>query len=135
MTRLKLYQHVDVAVRAEVVAEHRSKHGQPRDMVPLAERLDGGPVDGECWAHDASMIPLRHPDPTASRSMAACPGRRTKEAVVHGACSIPYAQEEDPETCARAPRSGAREVAVLGSLTSRSGQRTYDHAIREFVAW
>src|SRR3954471_11531313 len=25
--------------------------------------------------------------------------------------------------------------AVLTSLTSRSGQRTYDHAIREFVAW
>jgi hypothetical protein len=25
--------------------------------------------------------------------------------------------------------------AVLSSLTSRSGQRTYDHAIREFVAW
>jgi hypothetical protein len=25
--------------------------------------------------------------------------------------------------------------AVLSSLTSRSGQRTDDHAIREFVAW
>ncbi len=25
--------------------------------------------------------------------------------------------------------------AVLNSLTSASGQRTYDHAIREFVAW
>ena len=25
--------------------------------------------------------------------------------------------------------------AVLNSLTSSSGQRTYDHAIREFVAW
>jgi hypothetical protein len=24
---------------------------------------------------------------------------------------------------------------VLSSLTSRSGQRTYDHAIREFVGW
>ena len=27
------------------------------------------------------------------------------------------------------------ETAVLKSLTSASGQRTYDHAIREFVAW
>lgn len=27
------------------------------------------------------------------------------------------------------------EAAVLNSLTSTSGQRTYDHAIREFVAW
>ena len=26
-------------------------------------------------------------------------------------------------------------AAVLNSLTSASGQRTYDHAIREFVAW
>lgn len=25
--------------------------------------------------------------------------------------------------------------AVLSSLTSTSGQRTYDHAIREFVTW
>jgi hypothetical protein len=27
------------------------------------------------------------------------------------------------------------KTAVLNSLTSLSGQRTYDHAIREFVAW
>ena len=27
------------------------------------------------------------------------------------------------------------KAAVLSSLTSASGQRTYDHAIREFVAW
>ena len=27
------------------------------------------------------------------------------------------------------------KMAVLNSLTSASGQRTYDHAIREFVAW
>src|SRR5207248_9001441 len=27
------------------------------------------------------------------------------------------------------------KTAVLNSLTSASGQRTYDHAIREFVAW
>jgi hypothetical protein len=27
------------------------------------------------------------------------------------------------------------KTAVLNSLTSVSGQRTYDHAIREFVAW
>jgi hypothetical protein len=25
--------------------------------------------------------------------------------------------------------------AVLNSLTSRSSQRTYDHAIREFIEW
>jgi integrase len=27
------------------------------------------------------------------------------------------------------------KLAVLNSLTSASGQRTYDHAIREFVTW
>jgi hypothetical protein len=27
------------------------------------------------------------------------------------------------------------KLAVLSSLTSASGQRTYEHAIREFVAW
>ena len=27
------------------------------------------------------------------------------------------------------------KTAVLNSLTSASGQRTYDHAIREFVIW
>ena len=27
------------------------------------------------------------------------------------------------------------KTAVLNSLSSASGQRTYDHAIREFVAW
>jgi hypothetical protein len=27
------------------------------------------------------------------------------------------------------------KTAVRNSLTSTSGQRTYDHAIREFVAW
>src|SRR5579872_4993472 len=27
------------------------------------------------------------------------------------------------------------KMAVLNSLTSASGQRTYDHAIREFVSW
>jgi hypothetical protein len=27
------------------------------------------------------------------------------------------------------------KTAVLSSLTSISGQRTYNHAIREFVAW
>jgi len=30
---------------------------------------------------------------------------------------------------------GHAKTAVLNSLTSASGQRTYDHAIREFVAW
>jgi hypothetical protein len=27
------------------------------------------------------------------------------------------------------------KIAVLNTLTSRSGQRTYDHAINKFVAW
>jgi ribosomal protein L32 len=33
------------------------------------------------------------------------------------------------------PNLEQAKAAVLYSLTSASGQRTYDHAIREFVAW
>src|ERR1700741_2156617 len=61
-------------------------------------------------------------------------GATDKEAGAHATRSIPEAQE-DTETRTRPARPGARKSAVLSSLTSRSGQRTYDHAIREFVAW
>jgi hypothetical protein len=47
VTRLELDQHIDVAVPVEVIAEHRSKQGQSRDVVPLAECLDGVTVDDE----------------------------------------------------------------------------------------
>jgi hypothetical protein len=33
------------------------------------------------------------------------------------------------------PDLGHARTTVLNSLTSTSGQRTYDHAIREFVTW
>jgi hypothetical protein len=33
------------------------------------------------------------------------------------------------------PDLAQTKAAVLNSLTSASGQRTYDHAIREVVAW
>ncbi len=32
-------------------------HVLPRDMVPLAERLDGAAIDNQVGAHDLSMIP------------------------------------------------------------------------------
>ena len=43
--------------------------------------------------------------------------------------------EETPKRVLALPDLEHAKTAVLNSLTSVSGQRTYDHAIREFVAW
>lgn len=43
--------------------------------------------------------------------------------------------EESAEAISCHSRSRTDKSAVLGGLTSRSGQRTYDHAINEFVDW
>jgi hypothetical protein len=40
-----------------------------------------------------------------------------------------------PSACWRSPISSTRKTAVLNRLTSSSGQRTYAHAVREFVSW
>jgi hypothetical protein len=57
VTGLEFHQHIDVAVRAEVVAQCRSEPRQSRDTVPLAERPDGTAVNDRVRAHDASRIP------------------------------------------------------------------------------
>src|ERR671924_517539 len=65
-------------------------------------------------------------------------GATEQEAVAHATPDISQT-EEGSEACARPvlalPDLEQAKSAVLSSLTSRSGQRTYDHAIREFVAW
>ena len=50
---------------------------------------------------------------------------------------MPKSKSRKKKTEARpgAPDLEQTKAAVLNSLTSASGQRTYDHAIREFVAW
>jgi len=45
------------------------------------------------------------------------------------------ARKKTPKRVLALPDLEHAKSAVLSSLTSRSGQRTYDHAIREFVAW
>jgi integrase len=45
------------------------------------------------------------------------------------------ARKKTPKRVLGLPDLEHAKSAVLSSLTSRSGQRTYDHAIREFVAW
>ena len=40
-----------------------------------------------------------------------------------------------PKRVLALPDREQAKAAVLNSLTSASGQRTYDHAITEFVAW
>src|SRR6266513_1667437 len=44
-------------------------------------------------------------------------------------------RKKSPKRILALPDLEHAKSAVLSSLTSRSGQRTYDHAIREFVAW
>jgi hypothetical protein len=44
-------------------------------------------------------------------------------------------RKKTPKRVLALPDLEHAKTAVLNSLTSVSGQRTYDHAIREFVAW
>src|ERR687891_3660 len=44
-------------------------------------------------------------------------------------------RKETPKRGLALPDLEQTKTAVLNSLTSASGQRTYDHAIREFVTW
>src|SRR3954463_10929787 len=44
-------------------------------------------------------------------------------------------RKKAPKRVLALPDLEQSKAAVLNSLTSVSGQRTYDHAIREFVAW
>jgi hypothetical protein len=44
-------------------------------------------------------------------------------------------KKQAPKRVLALPDLEYAKTAVLNSLTSVSGQRTYDHAIREFVAW
>lgn len=45
VSRFELDQHVDVAVRAEIVAQHGTEEGQPSDVVPTAERRERSGID------------------------------------------------------------------------------------------
>ena len=47
----------------------------------------------------------------------------------------PHTRKTTPKRVLALPDLEHAKSAVLSSLTSRSGQRAYDHAIREFVAW
>ena len=44
-------------------------------------------------------------------------------------------KKKQPKRVLALPDFEQVKAAVLNNLTSTSGQRTYDHAIREFVAW
>jgi hypothetical protein len=56
-----------------------------------------------------------------------------------GRFSVPLSKspkkKRQPKRVLALPDLEQAKAAVLNSLTSASGQRTYDHAIREFVAW
>ena len=44
-------------------------------------------------------------------------------------------KEKSPKPVLALPDLEQAKSAVLNTLTSKSGQRTYDHAITEFVGW
>jgi hypothetical protein len=44
-------------------------------------------------------------------------------------------RKRTPESILKLPDLEQSKSAVLNSLTSPSSQRTYDHAIREFIEW
>jgi hypothetical protein len=44
-------------------------------------------------------------------------------------------RNRNPKSVLRLPDLEQSKSAVLNSLTSQSSQRSYDHAIREFIDW
>jgi hypothetical protein len=44
-------------------------------------------------------------------------------------------RKKAPKTVLKLPDLEQSKTAVLNSLTSVSSQRSYDHAIREFIDW
>lgn len=66
-------------------------------------------------------------------------GRREKHSVKRRGCqtggmSKPK-RKRTPKTVLRLPDLEQSKSAVLNSLASQSSQRSYDHAIREFIEW
>ena len=49
--------------------------------------------------------------------------------------SKPRKKKKLPKQVLALPDLEQAKSAVLNTLTSKSGQRTYDHAITEFVEW
>lgn len=157
MTWLEFHQYIDVAVRSKIVAECRAEQRQPRDTVPLAECPDGVAVDDQVWAHAVHHtavdrhVPLvltagslghgqgRTAGPPQSQILFPECGGMLRLTDQGGRPPMPHARSQKrkktPKRVLALPDLEHAKSAVLSSLTSRSGQRTYDHAIREFVAW
>ena len=55
--------------------------------------------------------------------------------VVQAAGMSKNKRKRNPKTVLKLPDLEQSKSAVLNSLTSRSSQRSYDHAIREFIDW
>ena len=59
----------------------------------------------------------------------------TSKPVVQTASMANKKRKLTPKTVLKLPDLEQSKSAVLNSLTSRSSQRSYDHAIREFIDW
>jgi len=108
---------------------------------PLAERLEHARVNAD-GDQLPGFFPERRPTHAAHRRQllrrrvrnigAVNPSTRTPPARA----GSPAARKKNvPKRVLALPDLEYAKSTVLNSLTSRSGQRTYHHAIREFVAW
>jgi hypothetical protein len=64
----ELDEDIHVAVGSEVVAQHGPKQRQAGDVVPLAERRHGRPINQQVWTHRLASgvydsASLRQPHP------------------------------------------------------------------------
>ena len=89
-----------------------------------------------------SILERRHDTPRdrGSESPKTPQGERSVKlsATVKGASPMPkskFRKKKAPKRVLALPDLEHVKTAVLNTLTSASGQRTYEHSIREFVAW
>jgi hypothetical protein len=62
-------------------------------------------------------------------------GTSLKATVEEAVANVESSKEKPPKRILALPDLEHAKYAVLNTLTSKSGQRTYDHAITEFVEW
>jgi hypothetical protein len=51
LVRLKLDEDIHIAVRPEVLTEHRAEEGEFADVMSVAEVGNVLPIDGNLWTH------------------------------------------------------------------------------------
>ena len=86
---------------------------------------------------ERSFVGLRCPSGLLPRnvSASAIAGVTLTPMIAQTANMAKNKRKRSPKTVLKLPDLGQSRSAVLNSLTSLSSQRSYDHAIREFIEW